>query len=61
MHYPPADEIFVSFSIHEISGVQNWEDLNNIDCSADYKNDFELAAGFSLTKTSILDLYETQL
>jgi len=57
MHYPPVDEIFGSLSNHELSGVQNWFDLEDRDCEEQYKNKFETAAGFSITKESIVELY----
>ena len=48
-------------SNHEFSGVSNWSDLEEADCQLRYKNEYEMEAGFLVTKSSILDLYETQL
>ena len=38
MHYPPSDEIVASLSNHEITGIQNWDDLAEVDCDISYKN-----------------------
>ena len=46
---------------HEISGVQNWQDLEEEDCDESFKNDFELSVGFRVTRSRILHLYESQL
>jgi len=61
MHFPPVDEIIASLSNHELTGIQNWYDLEQVDCEAKYKNEFEEASNFSVTKQSIVELYETQL
>ena len=36
-------------SNHEVSGVVNWYDLADVDCSDSYKNDYELNTGFKIT------------
>ena len=61
LHFPPNDIIVASHSNHEITGIQNWMDLEEMDCDAAYKNEFETAMDFKLTKTLIMNLYETQL
>ena len=48
-----------SRSNHEISGIQDWHDLEEVQCSPAYKNEFEM--NFSVTKSSIIALYESQL
>ena len=61
MHYPPVDEIIASLSNHELTGVQNWFDLEEVDFADQYKNEFELKSNFPVTKQSIVELYENQL
>jgi len=61
MHYPPSDEIVASLSNHEITGIQNWDDLAEVDCDISYKNEFEIETKFKVTKSNILELYENQL
>lgn len=61
MHFPPNEEIVASLSNHEITGIQNWMDLGDDDCDPRYKNEFETNMEFKVTKTNVLDLYETQL
>ena len=46
-------------SNHEFSGVAGWDDLEELDCVEAYKNDFEIEADFAVTRSSILNLYET--
>jgi len=46
MHYPPLEEVTASLSNHELTGIQNWYDLEEVDCEMHYKNDFETEAGF---------------
>ncbi len=41
MHYPPNEEIVASHSNHEITGIQNWMDLGDVDCDLLYKNEYE--------------------
>ena len=50
-------------SNHELSGIAGWFDLGDDEtCSAAYKNECEMdAEGFSLTKTKILDLFNSQV
>ena len=60
MHYPPETYIR-TWSNHEVSGVQNWQDLENFDCPVNYKNDYEVEAGFNVTKSFVVDLYLNQL
>ena len=49
-------------SNHELSGIQDWCDLGDeLECAPAYKNEFELEAGFSVTRRSIIDIYERQL
>ena len=59
--FPPQLAINVSGSNHEISGIQDWNDLENIECAESYKNEFEIEADFSVTRSNIVDLYETQI
>lgn len=61
MHYPPVDAIIASLSNHELTGIQNWFDLEQVDCHDMYKNEFELERNFTVTKANILEIYETQL
>ena len=48
-------------SNHEFSGVQGWDDLEELDCAETYKNEFEIESNFAVTRSSILGLYENQL
>ena len=57
-HYPPETEIIASLSNHELTGVQNWGDLGDIDCEERYKNEFEAAVGFPINKNSVIEFYE---
>ena len=61
MHFPPVEAVMCTLSNHELSGLQNWYDLDDVDCGAQYKNEFEAEAHFEVTKASILELYESQL
>ena len=44
-NFPPQDAIGNSAN-HEITGIQDWSDLDDFDCALMYKNDFEVDAGF---------------
>ena len=46
-------------SNHEFSGVAGWFDLEELDCAEIYKNEFEVETNFSVTKSSVLELYES--
>lgn len=48
-------------SNHELTGILNWSDLGDNECSAAYKNDFENSSGVVLTQSGILDLYSNQV
>ena len=61
MQFPPQLAIVGSSSNHELTGIQNWNDLEDIECSAAYKNEFEIEGDFTVNRSNIIDLYETQL
>lgn len=52
---------FISQSNHEISGIQDWYDLEDIECASAYKNEFEIESGFTVTRSAVIELYESQI
>ena len=56
LNFPPLQPLELG-SNHEISGIQNWYDLGETDCALAFKNEYEVAADFSVTQSGILELY----
>lgn len=48
-------------SNHELTGILNWHDLEELECSNSYKNEYELAGGLSLARSNIIDFFWDQL
>ena len=55
----PDEDLEAIMTNHELSGIANWMDLDDDDCQNSYKNEFELDGNFVVTRSGIMELYES--
>ena len=57
----PDEDLEGIMTNHEISGIVNWLDLEEVDCQSMFKNEWELDGNFAITRSGIMEMYEHQI